>query len=435
MSIRRRLLAWLLATGLAAALVVATVIFLQAREQANDLFDYQLRQLALTLRDRTYSPQFLAETLRGEEASDFVIAVWAPDGRELYASHPEIAIPPPARTGFSDERTAEGGWRVFVLWHQGLTIEVAQHRLAREVLALRAAGQTLVPFVVVLPILGLILWWVVGQEVKVLSRTAEAVARRTPEALEPIEPHSVPDEVVPLVYAINGLLERLSGAFSRQRQFTADAAHELRTPLTALRLQLQLAERAADAPERERAHAQLREGIARATRLVEQLLTLARAEPDAAAARDLVDVAALAREVREAQAPAAQSRGLELVVEGVPEALPVRGDATALRSLLDNLVDNALRYTAAGRVAIRAERDGGLARWEVEDSGPGIPADERQRVFDRFYRGTEVAEGGSGLGLAIVRRIAEAHGGHVELLEPPGGRGLLVRVTLPLSPA
>jgi two-component system OmpR family sensor kinase len=437
-SLRRRLLVWSLAIVLLGGVIAAGVVFYQARQQANELFDYQLRQLAFTLRDRDYIPGNIVEQLSGE-GLDFVIQVWAADSRLLYRSHARIQIPGPSTAGFADVETSLGTWRVYTIWHRGLWIQVAQHRLAREALAFSASWRTLVPFVLALPLMGFAIWRLVGHEVKFLRSTAQAVARRTPESLEPIDAASVPEEVQPLVDSLNGLMGRLGGALSQQRQFIADAAHELRTPLTALRLQLQLAERARDDAEREKAHQVLREGISRAVHVVEQLLTLARADPEAGttARVDLMELAQAAVQGHEA---AAAERGMRLSLELRDAPLIVDGDRATLRALLENLVENALRYGkaehgAADTVVVRAYRSGTEAILQVEDAGPGIPKGDRDRVFDRFYRGEGVAEGGTGLGLAIVRRIAQRHGGRVELLEGAGGKGLLARVSLPLSPA
>ncbi len=435
MSIRRRLLVWLLSSVLAGGLGAAAVVFFQARDEVNEIFDYQLRQLALTLRDRTYFARQLAEVLQGEEALDFVIQVWAPDGTELYESHPQLHVPGAVQLGFGRVENAQGQWRVFAIQQRGLTIQVAQPMVVRDRVAFEAAWRTLVPFLVALPLMGLLIWRLVGRELRFLESTAEAVARRTPESLEPIRERGVPEEIRPLVDALNGLLGRLGGALAHQRQFVADAAHELRTPLTALRLQLQLAERARDPDERDQAHRTLREGIARAVRLVEQLLALARIDPDAPAdAAGVVDLAGLAHSVVDAQQPNAAARGVALEARAQGE-VAATGDRAALRTLLDNLVDNALRHAGTGPVAVSAAREGGAAVLEVEDHGPGIPAAERERVFDRFYRGEGAAEGGSGLGLAIVRRIVERHGGRVELLDARSGTGLRVRVLLPAAPA
>jgi two-component system, OmpR family, sensor kinase len=430
MSMRRRLLFWLLSTVLVAGLAATAVVFYQAREQANELFDYQLRQLAMTLRDRTFEARGFAEALQGAEGLDFAIDVWSPDGRLIYESHPGLDVPASSQPGFADVKTRIGTWRVFSTWYRGLTIQVAQYKLAREALALGAAWRTLAPFLLALPLMGWLIWRLVGREVKVLETTAQAVAKRTPESLEPIESEAVPEEVQPLVDALNGLMGRLGGALAQQRQFIADAAHELRTPLTALRLQLQLAERARDAEERAKAHAMLHEGIMRATHVVEQLLTLARADPEATAAGwTRVDLAELAHGVVLSHEAEACAKGIALA-ESVADPVIVEGDPAALRTLMDNLVDNAVRYSPSGSVMLRVRRENGAAVLEVEDSGPGIPVEERERVFARFYRGESAVEGGSGLGLAIVRRIVERHGGRIELLEGAGGRGLKVRVTL-----
>ena len=465
-SMRKRLLGWLLLTVLLGGLMAASVVFYQARRQANELFDYQLRQLALALRDRSYSPSQLAEALQDESRSDFVIQVWSPDARLMYSSHPNVDAPGPVNPGFADVETTLGGWRVFATFHRGLTIQVAQHRLAREALALSAAWRTLLPFLLVLPIMGWLIWRLVGREVRVLEATARAVARRSPESLEPIDATSSPQEVQPLLESLNGLMGRLGSALAQQRHFIADAAHELRTPLTALRLQLQLAERARDEGERDKAHAALREGIGRAVHVVEQLLALARADPEARnVARSPVDLSELARSVTQELEPAAAAKGLALTLNA-PDPVVVHGNRATLHALLENLVDNAIRYAKNGvgveysgglrpsaseseingvrpqlinstptPIFLRVRREAGEAVVEVEDRGPGIPMGERERVFDRFYRGEMASEGGTGLGLAIVRRIAERHGGRVELLDAPGGKGLLARVSIPLSSA
>jgi two-component system OmpR family sensor kinase len=437
MSMRRRLLVWLLSSVLLAGLLATLVVFYQSRQQANDMFDYQLSQLALTLRDRSYVPSELAAALQGTKGLDFVIQVWAPDGRLLYASHPEYVLPVASHLGLADIETNAGTWRVFSAWHEGLTIQVAQHRLAREALALGVALRTLMPFLLALPLMGWLIWRLVGREARVLASTAQAVAKRTPESLDPIEDEAVPEEVRPLVDALNGLMARLGGALAQQRRFISDAAHELRTPLTALKLQLALAERAQDPAEREKAHATLRDGIARATHVVEQLLTLARADPEAASVpRAAVDLEELARQVVQSEEAAAAAGGMKIELDsrlrrndvtGRSDASVV-GDRAALRALMENLLDNAIRH-GAGPVTVRVYRNGGEAVVEVEDHGPGIPPAERERVFDRFYRGEAAVEGGTGLGLSIARRIAERHAGRVELLDAPGG-GLLVRVTL-----
>jgi signal transduction histidine kinase len=242
------------------------------------------------------------------------------------------------------------------------------------------------------------------------------------------------------------MLERLGHAFDSQRAFVADAAHELRSPLTALKLQAQLVRRAPDEASRAAAIDALVAGVDRATRLVEQLLTLARQEPGATAAPlQTVVLAPLARQVLADAGPVAQARGstMELMAD---EQATVQGDPAALAVLLRNLVDNALRYTpAGGRVEVavaragvgdgvgRAAGEGAAVQLRVDDSGPGIPAAERERVFERFVRGSSAApETGSGLGLAIVRSIALRHGAALTLADSPLG-GLRVALAFPVN--
>jgi signal transduction histidine kinase len=243
--------------------------------------------------------------------------------------------------------------------------------------------------------------------------------------------------VAPLVGELNRLLARLAEAIDAQRAFVADAAHELRSPLTALRLQLQLLARAPDEAAREAARDKLGAAIERSMHLVEQLLTLARNEPEGARSQlqpshlkplALDEVARVG--IADAHALAA-ARGTELSLDA-PHSVVVQGDSDALRILVRNLIDNAVRYTPANgsvRVHVAAETGGG-ARIEVDDSGAGIPPAERERAFDRFFRRDGSAEGGSGLGLAIVKAIADRHGATVALGESPLG-GLRVTVAFP----
>jgi two-component system OmpR family sensor kinase len=242
----------------------------------------------------------------------------------------------------------------------------------------------------------------------------------------------LPEEIQPLVTALNDLLARLGRTLAAQRNFVADAAHELRTPLTALRLQVQLAERAQEPVERASAFATLRQGLERATHLVEQLLTLARQEPEAADQPFApVQLGELVHEVVSALEPLAAARSIDLGVTR-NEGGTIRGARESLRTLVMNLVDNAIRYTpAGGRVDVASYREGARAVLAVTDTGPGVPPEERERVFDRFYRRVGSETSGSGLGLSIVRNIAQRHGAQVMLDSGPAWRGLSVCVVFP----
>jgi len=278
-------------------------------------------------------------------------------------------------------------------------------------------------------------WLIVGRGLAPLGRITRWVGERRPDDLAPLPDSGVPQEVQPLVTALNDLLGRLHQALQAQRAFVADAAHELRTPLAALNLQAQLLGRAGNDNERHEALAELQAGLRRATRVVEQLLTLARSEPGGEERPPQpVNLAELARNVTARHLPLAEAKHIDLGIAHIDDHAIIPGDATTLETLLSNLVENAVRYTPdGGRIDVTVGSDHRETWLEVADTGPGIPPAERERVFDRFYRQLGTREPGSGLGLAIVRTIARRHGATVTLLDNPGG-GLRVRVAFAGSP-
>jgi two-component system OmpR family sensor kinase len=430
-SIRKQLLVGLLAAVLVAGLIAAWGVYQRAYDELSELLDYQLKQMALSLRDQSFAP-FPGGRPALEEGFDFAIQIWSEDGIRMYFSTPQSGLPNRARLGYATVETSEGDWRVFSIQQRGQILQVAQPMAVRQRLAAAAALRTLAPFLVLLPALGLLIWFIVGRGLTPLVAVAGAVKARTPAALHPLPERDLPEEIQPLVTALNDLLARLGRTLAAQRNFVADAAHELRTPLTALRLQVQLAERAQEPVERARAFATLRQGLERATHLVEQLLTLARQEPEAADQPFApVQLGELVHEVVSALEPLAAARSIDLGVTR-NEGGTIRGAREGLRTLLMNLVDNAIRYTpAGGHVDVASYREGARAVLAVTDTGPGVPPEERERVFDRFYRRVGSETSGSGLGLSIVRNIAQRHGAQVMLDSGPAGRGLSVCVVFP----
>lgn len=433
-SIRSRLLGWLLLVVACGALLGAAATYRGVLRELEGQFDYQLRQMALSLRDQGFVSDADAAAI-ADEQMDFVVQIWSDDGVRIYASHTPRGFPPQAVLGFSEIQAAGATWRVFCVSARDRVIQVGQPVEVRRTLAAQAALRSVLPVLGIAPLLAAVIWWTVGASLSPLGRVVADVRARDAAALEPLADAGAPAEVAPLVGAINALLARLRASFSAQRAFVADAAHELRSPLTALKLQLDLLSRADTAAARDQAHAALSDGVDRATRLVEQLLTLARNEPGASdAPRGPLDIAETARLAVADSVALAHQRGIDIGLEA-SGPLMVTGNAAALRILARNLVDNALRYTpVGGRVAVSlASGPAGVALL-VDDSGPGIPVAERERVFDRFYRrqaGEDApAEEGSGLGLAIVRAIAQQHGISVTLLDSPLG-GLRVRVQFP----
>jgi two-component system OmpR family sensor kinase len=427
-SLRRTLLVSLLS---AIAVVFAAggfATYEAAHNEIDTVMDYHLRQFALSLRDQSFGqPTPIAAP---EKAFDFVIQIWDRHGLRLYLSHPHSVLPDLARFGYATVDTSEGQWRVFSMGMPDRVVQIAQPMRVRSTMAAHAALRTLTPLLIALPLLGVLIWYLVGRGLRPLEQLARGVRTRTPDALSPLDTAGVPAETRPLVEALNGLLGRLDQALASQRAFVADAAHELRTPLTALQLQLQLTERATNEATRAEALAELRAGLERSIHLVGQLLTLAREEPDGSHARasEAVDLAALVRSEITAHAPLADARRIDLGVTELAEAAMVPADPAALRTLLANLLDNAIRYTPeGGRVDVAVSRDDDRFWLVVSDTGPGIPHEERARVLDRFYRRAGEAQSGSGLGLAIVRSIAERHGA-ILTLETADTGGLRVRV-------
>lgn len=425
-TIRRQLLVGLLGGALLCALVGGIGTYFKMLDEASSLFDEQLRQLAATVPTRGAPSRD-----HGDEA-DVVVQVWNRNGRLSYASAAQ-RLPAAAALGYGFVDTDDGRWRVFVALRDGERVQVAQAILAREELAAGLALRSLLPFVLVTPVLGLWIWFVVGNSLRPLRNLADAVGARSPVALEPLTPDGQPPELLPVVTALNELLRKLDQAMSSQRAFVADAAHELRSPLTALKLQLALAERAASADARAVSFAKLHERLDRATHMVQQLLTSARQESAAAdRPRTRVVLLDLAQQCVADRFVHAEGRGIDLgVAPGGAEAV-VDGYPDDLRILLGNLIENALRYTpSGGRVDVAVRVDDGKALLQVSDNGPGIAPMDRERVFDRFYRGEGNDSWGSGLGLSIVRSIADAHGAVVTLGAREQGSGLVASVRFP----
>lgn len=416
-SLRGRLLWFLLAAITLAAVAQATIAYRTALHDADQIFDYHMQQMALSLRSGTPLSNDEARARLEAESSasgndDMVVQMWSPDGAQMFHSVSRARLPQRAVLGFSNVRTNGTTYRVFSIQTSNQTVQVAQDLAVRRNMAGNLALRTLGPIAVMMPILMLVVWWVVSGSLQPVARVRSQVASRQADDLSPVSDTGLPDEVRPLVQELNLLFGRVKTAFDAQQHFVADAAHELRTPLAALRLQAQSLDRA-DTPEARRtAVGRLTAGIDRATRLVEQLLVLARQEATATegAVTRPVDLADLARRTVADLAGVAAAKGVDL---GVQQADPatVDGQPDALQILLRNLVDNAVKYTpGGGTVDISVQHEAGNIVVQVEDSGPGIPPDERERVFDRFYRvaGSEAA--GSGLGLAIIKAIAERHG-------------------------
>jgi len=443
-SLQHRLLAWILGALSAGALVLVGVSYFVTLEEMDEIFDENLKQVALAVAShhrfhqasgpltREELPE-LPRVYEEEGNFDFVTLTWTRDGRLSFVSERSVSLPFVDVSGLS--RTQGGGedWHVYTIVQPAGVIQVAQRASSRKTLAAESASKLFLPFFTLIAMIGVLLTVALRRGLKPLDEAAAGVAARSAVSLDPIDEAPLPREIHPLIRSINGLMQRLSEAFSAQRRFVADAAHELRSPVTALRLQVQLLERAKDELDRERAVQELKQGIERSQRLIEQLLSLSRVEPDAPMrASRRIDLGDVVRDVVGLQSVAADHKGIDLGADASP-GLTVTADRHQLEVLLDNLIGNAIRYTPrGGTVDVRAGSVDGKPTLQVIDTGPGIPQDERERVFDRFYRGNGVQgderSSGSGLGLAIVQAIAQRHEATVSLHAGPSGRGLEVRV-------
>jgi two-component system OmpR family sensor kinase len=404
------------------------ILYRNALEEADTFFDYHLRETALVLLDQPVA-YVITQQIPASEAYDFVVRVWSLDGIAVYSSRRHTVLPDITTLGFSTVSTSEGWWRVYGAQSPNKVIQVAQPMKVRENRAADLALNALKPFALLLPALGLLIWLAVTRALEPLQQLTAQVKARRVNALEPLPDSGLPEEVQPLVGALNDLLGRLDAALDRERAFMADAAHELRTPLTALHLQMGMLARAGTEAERADAMEKLSAGVHRAIRLVEQMLSLARQEPRAEAPRVKVSLPDIAREVVAEHIPLADAKHIDLGISG-SQPVEVLGDPEALRTLLRNLVDNAVRYTSpGGRVDVGVESAPGGAVLKVIDNGPGIPVEDRARVFDRFYRRPGTLPPGSGLGMAIVKAIADSHGARITLDANPAGQGLVATVT------
>jgi len=447
MTLQRRLLrlmligapvAWLLAAGLAA---------LSARHEIDEMFDAQqvrLAQQVLSLLPAG-NPQDVAASASSaspgvQQLEDLAITVWSADGVLRFSDQAGANLPPPPdRDGFADVRAGSAQWRMYYLIgapgarNAGWRVAVGQRLKGRRELTLGLLLAQAGSWLGLLALLGVLMTLALRHALQPMRSLADSVRARSADDLRPLPPAGVTD-LQPLVDSTNQLLARVKAALEHERRLTADAAHELRTPLAALRAQVDAADaarRAGDAATEDHAREQLRVGTERLSHLVDQLLTLARAESGQMHRHEPVDWSRVVADALSPCLPLADARGSEIEVlwpvGGAATALPVTGDPPLLATLLRNLIDNALRYAPPrSQLRVRFTEDS-LA---VEDNGPGVSPEALARLGDRFYRPAGQSASGSGLGVSIVRRIAELHGLTVRASNRPAGEGAGLRVEL-----
>ncbi|TCG05254.1 two-component sensor histidine kinase [Paraburkholderia steynii] len=417
-SIRRWLLGWLIAGLAVSALTAGYAIFHTARDEAGELFDYELRTVAESLPANIRSAGTALQSKPDFESLSedrLFIEVWGQAGGSVYKSLGGLDLPRfPA--GLRTIERDEYRWRVYGVQQGERFIQIAQPISVREDLALRLALRTLAPLALFIPTIIVIVLFVVGRGLAPLTDISRALTKRSFDSLEPLRlAAGTPIEIEPLVHALNDLLHRLDVASKTQRTFVADAAHELRSPLAALKLQLQSAERDGSLVGNKETFDRIEGRLNRLIHLVRQLLTLAREEAQTGSRLQSVSLRRLCERVVADISLLAEAKQIDLGLECRPatqsdDIFEADVEPAGIEILLNNLIDNAIRYTPkGGTVDVIPKREGEAISLAVSDSGPGIPDEERERVFDRFYRSAGTKEQGSGLGLAIVLKIAQHH--------------------------
>lgn len=446
----RQILDWMLVplVVLWPATVVAT--YLAASAIADATFDRELRDMTRAVAEevRTTGRAALLErqlsvvsALRNDPVEKTYVQIVTPSGRILLGDDmgplaPDLdAVEAPLvliRDGIIRGETVRIGWS----WipedgaSEMLLVQVGDPISRRRGLVGNVTALVMAMVTLLVPIMVALVWFGLWRGLRPLRALRERIEARSAQDLSPIPPEDAPAELAPLMTSLNLQLDRVRGHLESQRRFVADAAHQLRTPLAGLKAQADAALRGGTLDEARARLERIEESADRLSRLVAQLLSLARADDARARSTPLeaVDLDALLRDVCESAAESAMARQVELGFDPSGAPATVEGAPLLLRELFANLVDNAIRYTPeGGEVSVRVEAQPTPCVW-IEDSGIGIPQAERERVFERFHRVLGTGASGSGLGLPIVRTIAELHGAEVEILDRESGRGTVFRV-------
>jgi two-component system OmpR family sensor kinase len=434
-SLRRTALLWMTILLTAVGIVTIAIAYRFAYAEAAEFLDGQLRQIALNA-----GPGMRAADAPGSPDQDpedqFAVTIWAADGRAIHRSLPEVRIPRQTTPGYANVDADGDQWRVYTTRNDVRTVQVAQRYTVREEIASGTALGAAAPIIIVIPLSWLVVGLAMTRVFGRLNALADDLAKRGAATTAPIPLSGIPAEVVPLVEGMNGLIARLQAAVAAQRRFVADAAHELRTPLAAMQIQVDNLASATPAASDETRSA-LAAGVKRAGVLVNHLLLLARLdEATTAPAGEAIELGPLLLDCVGEYVAVAEAKGIDLGVRIIAPA-PIHAPVTEVRSLLTNLIDNAVRYTpAGGTIDVSLDRRDNGCVVDVLDTGPGLPKDAGARIFDRFYRAAPAGIEGTGLGLAIAQRIADRN--HCRLTvenRADGLSGVLARVSFPDGPS
>ncbi|MGG7670145.1 sensor histidine kinase [Yersinia sp. J1] len=420
------------------ALISGGFTFFSVLDEAHELQDATLTQIAGVLKKAQFpiaNSSYVSQNPEDEEDNNvivqFIVGNTAQSSRSLTYFH----LPLPLSEGFQTISSDHGNYRVLVTsLSQSLQVAIGQKTAMRDEVALDSAWRTLMPFMILLPVLLLIVADLIRKVFRPVTRLANDVYQRDEQDLTPLASEDIPHEVRPFVMGINRLLGKVGSAMENQRRFVADAAHELRSPLTALSLQAERLNQSAMSKEAHERLDTLRQGINRAKNLLEQLLSLARAQQKITmkTPQSPTSIQSVYRQAIEGLLPLALEKNIDLGVVDTGD-ITLYTDEIALFTVVKNLIENAIRYTPKGGcIDLRLYGTREQVIIEVEDNGPGISEDKRTRVFDAFYRIEGSGQSGSGLGLSIVKAIVSRMGGEVTLHNAANSpTGLQVRLLLP----
>lgn len=442
-SLRRQLFLWLALPLSGVVLLAALVFYPIALLSARTGYDQALMDTAHSLARLTpvlVRPGAIVSAeadivLRSDQYDRIYYSVHGPDGK-LIAGDRQLKIPPlqsfSAGGFFYDAQIDDEPVRIAALRvpHDGdyLVVQAAETTVKRRTLADQVLTGLVAVELLLISAVGILVWFGIDKGLAPLQRLQREIEMRSHRDLRPVPEEQVPIEARPLVLSLNNLLQRLAAAIHSQEAFVANAAHQLRTPLAGLRMQVEYALQQENPAEWKRALTTIGPLTARTVHLVNQLLTLAKAEGNVHAVAEEMDLAQQVEDLAAEWMPSAIVKDIDLGLEVAPAV--VRGNPFLVRELISNLLDNAIRHSpCGGRVTVRTFTAEDNVVLQIEDEGTGIPATERKNVFRRFYRVNDAPGDGSGLGLSIVEEISKSHGANVEILEPPGGRGALFCVT------
>lgn len=452
-SLRSHLLNWLFTPLFVLWVFSITSGYMATQRFADEPYDLALLEHAQALakqlglgsgKERLDAPITLPKTAGGGERGHFYLTLSTPEGRKL-AGNAHLSRPPASLTDetdviFSNTQYGEEKLRMVTLrfpYSGGgeILLQLAETNAKRHELARGILINIVIPQLLLILLATAALWFMLKKGLAPLEHLRQDVELRPSGDLSLIEENQVPEEVRPLIRAFNSLLQRFALLLEAQKRFVADAAHQLRTPFAGIQTQAELGLRNPENAQKQHALALILTGAERCSHLVNQLLVLARNEPGALhdGSLEIIDLKHLAQETAMQWVPAALQKRIDLGFEEQGKTLAIRGNAAGLTDMVNNLLDNAIRYTPeGGMVTLCAGEENGAAWLRVEDNGPGIAPEYRAQVFERFFRILGSGQEGSGLGLSIVREIASQHGATIELDSGAGGKG--TRITLRFPP-